>query len=461
MSLNWREIDLILQELELEGSHVQEIRQPDYRNLFLFLYRPGGGQWLRICLDNRAVRLHATSWAPKKPKKPQRFAEFLKKRLSGGRIVDVEHINHDRIVRLTVERGGEETRLYVKLWGGSANLVATDKDDRILDAFYRKPKRGIASGESYPLPPVQEPPERQVREWHGAGSFNEFIDASYRTEEKTSEIEALLGRLEKWWERERGGYHRRLEALEGELQGYRQDLDYGRYGDIIMANLHALAGGEEWLEAQDFTRENQPISIKLDPTKPPHQNAEEYYERSKKAKRAVEALKDEIDRIRREFEEEEREYTELKADPDPKRIRELTLPEQKSAEEKGQGRPGLQAESGGFTILIGRNARENDELLRRHVRGNDWWLHTRDFPGGYVFVKAEPGKSVPLEVLLDAGNLALFYSKGRENGQGELYYTQVKHLRRAKGGKRGLVLPTQEKNLHVDLDESRIRRLLS
>lgn len=461
MSLNWREIDLVLEELNLERSHIQEIRQPDYKNLYLFLYRPGGGHWLRICLDNRAVRIHATSYPPRKPKKPQRFAEFLKKRLSGGRITSVEHINHDRLLRLTVERSGETTRLYVKLWGGSANMVATDGEDRILDAFYRKPKRGIASGELYELPPAQEPPPREVRSWPGEGSFNEFLDEEYRSAERESETEALLGRLEKWWEREYAAYARRKIGLERELENYRQEVEYGRYGDLIMANLHRLSGGEEWLEAEDFTRENEPISVRLDPNKSPHENAEEYYERAKKARRAVEALEDEIERLGRELAERREEYGELTADPNPKRIRELTAQGQRDGKEKGEGRPGLQAESKGFAILIGRNARENDELLRRHVRGNDWWLHSRDFPGGFVFIKAQPGKSVPLEVLLDAGNLALFYSKGRENGQGELYYTQVKHLRRAKGGKRGLVLPTQEKNLHVDLDEARIRKLLS
>ena len=108
---------------------------------------------------------------------------------------------------------------------------------------------------------------------------------------------------------------------------------------------------------------------------------------------------------------------------------------------------------------MGRNARENDELLRHATRGNDWWLHTRDYPGGYVFVRNRPGKSVPLEVLLDAGNLALFFSKARSARRADLYYTQVKYLRRAKDGPRGLVLPTQEKNLTVDLDDARLQRL--
>jgi predicted ribosome quality control (RQC) complex YloA/Tae2 family protein len=115
--------------------------------------------------------------------------------------------------------------------------------------------------------------------------------------------------------------------------------------------------------------------------------------------------------------------------------------------------------SGQFVILVGRTARENDELLRRYAKGNDYWLHTRDVAGGYVFIKHISGKSVPLETLLDAGNLAVYYSKARNAGSAELYYTRVKHLRRAKDGKKGLVLPTQEKNLNIDLDEQRLQRL--
>jgi predicted ribosome quality control (RQC) complex YloA/Tae2 family protein len=76
-----------------------------------------------------------------------------------------------------------------------------------------------------------------------------------------------------------------------------------------------------------------------------------------------------------------------------------------------------------------------------------------------VFIKQRAGKTVPLEILLDAGNLAIFYSKGRNNGKGDLFYTQVKYLRRAKDGPKGLVIPTQEKNLHITLDEKRLRSL--
>jgi len=112
-----------------------------------------------------------------------------------------------------------------------------------------------------------------------------------------------------------------------------------------------------------------------------------------------------------------------------------------------------------YRILVGRTAAENDELLRSRVRGNDWWFHARDWPGAYVFVQAQPGKTLPLKTMLDAASLAVHFSRGKSSGQGDVYYTQVKYLRRAKGARRGTVLPTQEKNLHVKLDPARIERL--
>ena len=128
--------------------------------------------------------------------------------------------------------------------------------------------------------------------------------------------------------------------------------------------------------------------------------------------------------------------------------------------------PGAVYDSGPFRVIVGRTSNDNDRLLRDFVTGNDYWFHTRDFPGAYVFVKptggkrfSKQGRTIPLEAMLDAANLAVFHSKGRGSGQADVYYTQVKYLRRVKGGKRGLVIPTHEKNLFIQLDPERIERL--
>ena len=171
-------------------------------------------------------------------------------------------------------------------------------------------------------------------------------------------------------------------------------------------------------------------------------------------------FRSELASTRASLEAERRFLAQIEAEEDPFLIA-RALAKGGAAREKPKRRPypGLSLERGGWTILVGRNAKENDELLRRHVRGSDLWLHARDWPGSYVFVKARKDKSVPLDILLDAGNLAIYYSKGRSNGGGDLYYTFVKYLRRAKDGPKGLVIPTQEKNLSVKLDEARLKEL--
>jgi predicted ribosome quality control (RQC) complex YloA/Tae2 family protein len=87
------------------------------------------------------------------------------------------------------------------------------------------------------------------------------------------------------------------------------------------------------------------------------------------------------------------------------------------------------------------------------------WLHTRDCAGGYIFIKNRPGKTVPLDILLYAGNLALHHSKARSQGSADLYYTHVKYLRRAKNAPKGTVLPTHEKNLFITRDSERLKKL--
>jgi predicted ribosome quality control (RQC) complex YloA/Tae2 family protein len=135
------------------------------------------------------------------------------------------------------------------------------------------------------------------------------------------------------------------------------------------------------------------------------------------------------------------------------------LRKKESHETAKSGFTGLSFFDSGYDILVGRSAIENDLLLRSFVRGNDFWFHCRDYPGAYVFVKAIRDKSLPLDIMLDSANLALFYSKAKQSGKGDIYYTRVKYLRRVKGGKKGLVIPTHEKNLSIMLDEKRIERL--
>lgn len=460
MSLNWREIDLILSELDLVGAFITKIVQPDFQNLYFLINQHGSRRWLRICLAPGATRLHLSARTPAKPRKHQRFVQFLRSRILGGKIKEVEQIGSERILRFVVHSGGEETQLFVRLWSTAANILVTDAESRILDSFYRRPKRGEVSGERIELPDSRPPTkEFTVRLHEGAESFNDFIAAQYGEAEHSAEREQLVLELLKEIRRERQRVMRALEGVRKRREEL-QDVDQlRRYADSIMASPHQVESKDGWLLVPDIYHPGETITLEAHSDRTPMETAQELYGRYKDQKaKAAQLLEDEERLQRRITELDEEEAWVPDADTEELSARRA----QRQSEDRAAGplAPGIRLESGGFTLLVGRSSQESDQLLRRHVRGNDYWLHVRDHAGGHVFVKGKKNKSVPLEVLLDAGNLAVYFSKARSAGSSDVYYTQVKYLRRAKHGKTGTVIPTQEKNLRISLDQERLDRLL-
>lgn len=466
MSLNWREIDCILAELSLEGSIVRQIYQPSHPVVVLELYRRGAPSRLRFCFANPNLRLHHTSENPANLTPAPRFVAFLRSRIRNGRILSASQLGRERIVRLEVAHGEERVLLWARLWGGAANLIVTDPQGNVLDALYRRPGRGEVSGGRFEPPETSLAPELeryQVREFPGEGSFNQRVERFYAELEGAQARQRLLSSIRTRLQRRENRILAGLETLRQRRVQNGEPAQWQRCGELLLANLHAVQPGSRWLSAEDYGAPGSQVRIELDPRATPAQNAESYFRRYRKAKTALERLGEDIRVQERDLAEVRRELESLDGAQDTAALaaRAAALAQSKTRRERSKKQaPGLEFSSGPFRLLVGRSAAENDVLLRRHVRGNDFWLHARDVPGAYVFVRALSGKSVPLDALLDAANLALHFSKARSSGKGEVYYTRVKYLRRARDGAPGLVLPTQEKNLHVRLEPERLARLL-
>lgn len=458
MSLNWREIDLVLQELDPAGSFIQRIIQPDFTSLVLELYRPTGQYSVLISLKNARTRLHRLSKPVRKPPTRQRFAQLLHSRLKGARIDAVTHVGHDRIVRLDVSRAGVAGILWVRLWGAAANIIYAEPDGTIIDAFYRRPKRGEITGEHYWAADEQAPPpkECEIRPFNSDLGLNAAVESHYAALENEERRERLRKNARKKLGTRISTLERRLESLRRADAGAPETLQH--CGELILAHLHRINTGDAHLEVDDYAAPGTTRVIELQTDLSPQQNAQHYFDLAKRQRRRNQTRQEEEQNLQAQLTVAKERLAGI--DEMSEQELETLVPTEAPRDTTTEQTVGLQFSSGRFQILVGRNARENDALLRRSVRGNDLWLHTRDTPGGYVFVKAPRGKSVPLETLLDAGNLAVHFSKARANGGAELYYTQVKYLRRAKDGPRGTVLPTQEKNLRIELDEQRIARLL-
>ena len=115
MSLNCNEINLILSELDLAGSFIQDIIQPGYDTIALYVYKEGAAKTILICAANGATRVNETRRKIPKNEKPLRFMEFLKSRIRGAKILSCAQMGLERIIKLELGHGDEQFNMYVRL----------------------------------------------------------------------------------------------------------------------------------------------------------------------------------------------------------------------------------------------------------------------------------------------------------------------------------------------------------
>ncbi len=486
MSLNNKEIDVVLNELNLEGSFIQQIVQPSYDTIAFHTYKHTSCA-VFVCLAAGACRIHETRRKIPKNDKPLRFMEFLKSRVKGSKIETCEQIDNDRIIKFSLKTENERLFMFIRLWTGSANIIITDHDFKILDVFYRRPKRGEVTGGIFALPePVEKKSDKifEVRDFSELASggiieankavlngkafdeltYSEKIDIWYGEYGQSLSKEVLLEQAKKAYDKQKNRMEGALVRLQEKKENFLHSENLKHFGDLILANAHILVeqltndDDSRFFECEDYETGNT-VRLEIDPKKSAQENAQNYYTRYKKSVSGLSELDHDITRLKKEILDLDMAWEKVLKEPNPIRLQQLLKKQTKPKQQIEKKHPGLSFSVNGWYLLVGRTASENDELLRRHVKGQDMWLHTRDYPGGYVFIKNQKGKTVPLEVLLDAGNLAVFYSKARKTKTADLYYTQVKHLRRAKNGPKGTVLPSNEKNLTITLDDARLKKL--
>lgn len=471
MSLNWVEINEVLNELSLPGAFLQNVRQADYHHFYFEFYSPGRPRQVLVSLAPQRTRLHEVVKRPPTLARAPRFVEFLRARLVGAQLTEARQLGSDRLVFWRLTTPEASFHLWIRLWGGAANILVTDDRHTIVEAAFRRPGSGEVAGgvfnpeaegvarsgpppKSFSLRDLPFPPDEPQ------ALYNRRLELFYASA-GAEDVEKLRDQALRLVDRRLTSLAAAREKSRAKLaEADRQD-DWKTYADVLTSDSWKVKLGQKVFEGTDW-RDGATFRLDLDPKLSVHENAQVLYKRYQKARDGAEGARQELegqDKEEAQWHRYAEQLAEAPADELKAFLEKHRVVRATPAKAKDDARPGLTFQSGPFVLWVGRNARENDALLRRHVRGNDLWMHTRDVPGGFVFIRAVKGKSVPLETLLDAGTLAVWYSKAKGEGRADLYYTAVKYLRRAQSGPLGLVLPTQEKNLTVTVDRARLERL--
>ena len=183
---------------------------------------------------------------------------------------------------------------------------------------------------------------------------------------------------------------RKVNLQKQELEESAQREQWKMYGDILSANLWSIQKGDKEATLQNFYEEGMPmVTIPLDVRKTPSQNAQKYYAEYRKADTAEKKLLELI-------EQGEQEYLYIDSVFDAL-TRAATIDElagiRSELESQGylraQNRKGMKPQKlnpkkyvsdDGFTILVGRNNIQNDQLTLKESKGRDMWFPTKNIP---------------------------------------------------------------------------------
>ncbi len=223
----------------------------------------------------------------------------------------------------------------------------------------------------------------------------------------------------------------------------------------------------------DYTDAGQPeITVNLNPDLTPMQNAENYFKKYKKLQQnrgAVEKQAREnqdslqqLKEIEQRLAENRNSLEELSVLYDRLvKLGYIKKEKNGSAKRKAEGGPAISKflSPDGWTILAGRNNRQNEYILRHLSSGNDFWLHNLTRPGGHVIIKNHKNlESPPHSTLVFAARLAAFYSKTKDKENALIIYTQRKYVRKAKDSKMGKVIYSNEKTISIETNHNETKK---
>lgn len=241
---------------------------------------------------------------------------------------------------------------------------------------------------------------------------------------------------------------------------------YKIYGELLNAYGYNVIPGAKTLEAVNYYT-GEPVSIPLDATLTPQENAVKYFDKYGKMKRTYEALSELTMQVKEEIEHLESILAALDIalhEEDLVQIREELIEcgyiHRKGGSKKAKvvSRPFHYVSSDGFHLYVGKNNFQNDELTFKFANGGDWWFHAKQIPGSHVILKTE-GDEVPDRAFEEAARLAAYYSKGRDQDKVEIDYIQRKHVKKPAGAKPGFVVYYTNYSMAIDSDISGLSEL--
>ncbi len=486
------------------GARLQKIQQPTRRDFVFSLRNNDENRKLYININPQMYHLCFMEQAGEKrrnlviPKHPPMFCMLLRKYLEGCRIDDARVVDNERILELFFEITDEFSQkrslcLCIELMGKHSNIILYDRASSIIigcahNVGAEKSRyRELQGGLKYVYPPkgavgLSSELQKQFKglskdriesylstekftpalteEGYGLfaellpestsqTSVSQMLDSYYSKIQEEINVKELKSRLCSLVLQKLRKTVNSIDKIAALLKKRNNTEKYKLYGELLTANIYQKQDYQKQIEVFDYVN-NRNITIDLDETKSLKENAQRYfklYTKSKSTKENSQSMLDGLN-IQKEYLENVLYSIEAAKNLDELADIETELEEKQEKPKKTQQAEMMKINIKGFEIYIGKNNKQNDYIVSRLARDDDYWFHTKLCAGSHVLLKTN-GAVPEDDILFECCKLAREYSSAKQPSKVGVVYTKAKYLRKPPAAPLGYVTYKNEKEVLV------------
>ncbi|WP_280769046.1 Rqc2 family fibronectin-binding protein [Salipaludibacillus daqingensis] len=298
-------------------------------------------------------------------------------------------------------------------------------------------------------------------------NVHDMLDRYFVDKAERDRVKQRAHDLERFLRNEYQKNKKKITKLEKTLKDADKAQKQQKYGELLTAHMHLVSTGQKELVVVDYyDPEQNELTIPLNPHKSASDNAQQFFKKYHKLKNSIAFVKEQLASAESEmfYLDTLIQQVEIATTRDLDDIREelenggyLKKKVQKKKKKK-PGKPSVEryVSSEGIDLYVGKNNKQNEYLTTRLARQDDTWLHTKDIPGSHVIIRHQDFSE---QTLLEAANLAAYFSKSRMSGQVPVDYTLIRHVKKPNGAKPGYVTYDNQTTLFVNPDQDLVRQL--
>lgn len=454
------------------GARLQKIQQPSRKDFIFSLRNNGKSKKFYININPQFYHITFINKENEErrsltiPKQPPMFCMLLRKYLEGCKISDALVIKNERILEFHFETMDEFSQkrslcLCIELMGKHSNIILYDRETKVIIGCAhnvgpeKSRYRELQGGLTYIYPNVNDrgfegiPLFKQIEE---GNTIAEKLDNYFSKIQEGVNIKNVKSQLFEIVNSKLRKVKNSIDKISILLKKRDKTDEYKLYGELLTANLYQKKDYSANIEVLNyFTGKN--IIIELDPTKTLNENAQRYFKLYTKSKTTKEKSSEMLEGLKIEQEYLENvlysieksiklgELEEIKAE-----LGIIQPPPQPSPLEREQTL--LKLNINGFDVYVGKNNKQNDFIISKLSKDEDYWFHTRLCAGSHVLLKVQETEPDEL-TLFECCKLAREYSSAKQPSKVGVIYTKRKYIKKTPAAPLGYVIYKNEKEVLV------------